>query len=683
MLRNLKIFNKVVLVVILMSMITVAIGSVVMYNLKILNEQNVVLGVAILLIVSIVTATILAYIISKMIIKPITKLKNVVHSLAMGNLNVDNDYISNDEIGQVSESFRIITQNIKELVLQVNKLTQATIKGELSRRADEGELQGDFRTLIQRMNTIIDVFVKHIDNIPVPVMMLDNNLKVQYLNVAGASVAGKTKEEVRGVSCSTLFNTLHCDTDQCACSKAIKQNEVVSAETVAHPANLELEISYTGVPLKDLEGNVVGAMEFVQDLTTIKQSQRESEKQAQIISEQMVVAEKQAEFQKHEVEKLINNLECLAKGQLDIIVEKAEIDEDTKEIAENFNKINDSLIKSTGQIKSYIDELSNILELMANKDLTPNIEREYLGDFVTIKTSIHYILQQFNNILEEINSAVVQVEAGADQVAATSQSLSQGSSEQASSVEEISTTLSEITEKTKENANNANKASKISIDAKKDAQNGNEQMVAMLDAMDEIKKSSTSIESVIKVIDDIAFQTNILALNAAVEAARAGEHGKGFAVVAEEVRNLASRSAKAAKETTELIDSSIKKVDEGNAIANNTAEALNKIVMGITNAVNIVETIAEDSNRQAEAISEINKGVEQISDVTQSNTATSEESASASEQMAGQAQMLKGMIQEFKLVKNSQTQNTNSQQDVHSKKDDLAISLDDNGFGKY
>ncbi|XQR04621.1 methyl-accepting chemotaxis protein [Acetobacterium wieringae] len=189
----------------------------------------------------------------------------------------------------------------------------------------------------------------------------------------------------------------------------------------------------------------------------------------------------------------------------------------------------------------------------------------------------------------------------------------------------------------------------LSTTAQEKAQKGNDSMRQLQASMDEINQASGNISKIIKVIDDIAFQTNILSLNAAVEAARAGQHGKGFAVVAEEVRSLAARSAEAAKETTVLIEGSVKKTEGGNAIADETAIALEEIVEEITKAAQLVQEIAEASNDQATNITQINLGVDQVSQVVQGNTATAEQSAAASEELSGQSQLLKEMISRFKL----------------------------------
>lgn len=259
--------------------------------------------------------------------------------------------------------------------------------------------------------------------------------------------------------------------------------------------------------------------------------------------------------------------------------------------------------------------------------------------------------QNINEVMTNINSASEQVASGSRQVSDSSMSLSQGATEQASSIEELTASIEEIAAQTRQNAANAEKAKEVATTAQRYAQQGNEQMEDMLKAMAGINDSSNNISKIIKVIDDIAFQTNILALNAAVEAARAGQHGKGFAVVAEEVRNLAARSASAAKETTAMIEGSIQKVEGGTKIANETAQALNKIVEGVSQATELVGQIAVASNEQALGVDQINQGIMQISDVVQTTSATAEETAAASEELSGQANMLKNQVATFKLNK--------------------------------
>ena len=359
--------------------------------------------------------------------------------------------------------------------------------------------------------------------------------------------------------------------------------------------------------------------------------------------------------------------------------------------------IKDALNDTVTTIHGYVSEISDVLSRVANGDLTAEITSEYRGDFVILKDSINSIITSFNALLSDFLIAAKQVAAGAQQVSGSSQTISQGATEQASSIEQLTASATQIASQTRKNAEDAVKTSELSVEVKNSAGEGDSKMASMQEAMNDIRSSSENISKIIKVIDDIAFQTNILALNAAVEAARAGVHGKGFAVVAEEVRNLAARSAKAADKTTVLIESSVNKVKAGNAIADETACALRKIVVGAEDAVNLVGGIATASNQQATAIMQINRGIEQLSEIVQSNSASAEETAAAAEELSSQAQMLQQMVTRFTL-KNVEIQDRFSFDAVEEMPDDTApedaesipesdaapeICIDDDEFGKY
>lgn len=300
-------------------------------------------------------------------------------------------------------------------------------------------------------------------------------------------------------------------------------------------------------------------------------------------------------------------------------------------------------------ISKPIAEIAKAADTIAQGDMNVHAKAKYKDEIGALANSFEQMVSNMNEVLSGVASSSEQVDSGAKQVSDSGMSLSQGSTEQASAVQQLTASLEEISSQTRLNAQNASQANELSIKAKVNADHGNTQMKDMVVAMESINTSSASISKIIKVIDDIAFQTNILALNAAVEAARAGQHGKGFAVVAEEVRNLAARSAKAAKETTNMIEDCIKKTAGGTKIANDTATALDMIVTGVDQVAELVNNIAIASNEQAIGIEQINQGLIQVSQVVQNNSATSEESAAASEELAGQANVLKEMVSRFKL----------------------------------
>ncbi|MCE5236826.1 MAG: methyl-accepting chemotaxis protein [Clostridiaceae bacterium] len=311
--------------------------------------------------------------------------------------------------------------------------------------------------------------------------------------------------------------------------------------------------------------------------------------------------------------------------------------------------LKNALNTTADTLRAHIGRIDAVLGSIAGGDLTVRVEESFVGDFDSLKVSINRIVDSLSAVILDINTAAAQVNAGTKQVSAGSQAISQGAAEQASSIEQLTASISAIAGQTRRNAGDADRANELSVAARDGAVHGDEKMRKLQNAMAEINESSESISKIIKVIDDIAFQTNILALNAAVEAARAGAHGKGFGVVAEEVRNLAGRSAKAARETAELIEGSVKKAGAGTRIADETAAALSSIVSGMEQAVRLTGDIAKASGEQAAAISQIDRGIEQVSQVVQSNSATAEEAAAASEELSGQAELLNQSIGRFKL----------------------------------
>lgn len=333
---------------------------------------------------------------------------------------------------------------------------------------------------------------------------------------------------------------------------------------------------------------------------------------------------------------LTESAKKIAKGDTDVHIQK----ETEDEIG--------SMMESVAQMVENIQRQEEVVNSIADGDLRIQVEAR------SEKDSMNYALSRMvrdnNQVLHDISQATGQISNGSAQLSLASQTLAQGATQQAGAIEEISASVRDISEKSLDNAEQTREAKQLVEEARNSAVSGNRDMQDMVEAMKKINDSSENISKIIKVIDDIAFQTNILALNAAVEAQRAGSHGKGFAVVAEEVRNLAGKSAAASQETAELIEDSIKKVNYGSEIAENTEKALKDIMGKIDRIVELIRDIANSSDIQASEAAQIDQALSQVSNVVQTNSATSEECAAACEELSGQAENLRKLLEHYKLM---------------------------------
>lgn len=346
--------------------------------------------------------------------------------------------------------------------------------------------------------------------------------------------------------------------------------------------------------------------------------------------------------------KYIINLNAkIADGELTLKVDKNLISKDEVGV---LMQATDDILTRLNTYVAYIEEITQSLETMADGNMKIELKQDYKGEFAPIKASLRNISSSLSTTIKAINTSAEQVRAGSEQVADASQSLASGAAEQASSIEELSASIQEVSSEVNKSAENAGKARHLAVESEEKINEGKGKMNEMLDAMEMISNSSAEISKIIKVIDDIAFQTNILALNAAVEAARAGAAGKGFAVVADEVRNLAAKSAEAAKQTNELIATSIKAVNDGRDKADLTASSLTAIEEKTTHLLKLVEDIATAAESEAAAIGQITTGINQISVVVQNNAATAEESSAASEELSSQSEILNDEVSKFILI---------------------------------
>ena len=489
------------------------------------------------------------------------------------------------------------------------------------------DLKGEYVGCTLEWSDVTDLRAKEIDvarltsaveGSTTAMMMCDMEGNITYANPAVTNLLSRHQETFRsffpGFDAHKIIGQ---NFDQFHKNPAHQRELIVNPSRMPYTSNIKagpLEFRLTLSAIIDPDQNQIGcALEWV-DITEEMDAQRQ-------------------------IEGLINGA---IDGELDERIETSNYHGFMRDLGQGVNQLLDAVVTP-------LRETKRILQGMAENDLTQTMEGEYKGEFAILQQALNGSISTLQSTVSEIRKSSKSISTASSEIAQGNTDLSQRTEEQAASLEETASSMEELTSTVKQNADNAREANTLAATTRQQAEKGGEVVNHAIDAMAEINNSSKKIADIIGVIDEIAFQTNLLALNAAVEAARAGEQGRGFAVVASEVRNLAQRSAAAAKEIKALIKDSVSKVEDGTHLVDESGNTLQEIVTMVKKVSDIIAEIAAASQEQSAGIEQVNKAITHMDEATQQNAALVEEAAAASESLDEQCHSLNQMVRIFKL----------------------------------